>query len=291
MFARAAYARNAVARQKDRLVVEVSVVAQFEALVDDLADEVESLFDARFQKIHGQRIDFVFIDMEHTHVTVDKDLLSLIIAANESGLGTCVRVKTNDQMLIRTVAEFGADAVVVPHCRTAEEAKSMIAAVKFPPYGIRGSATDCRSAGYGCYPDFSFPEYVDKSNRETLIIPLAEDPEFFDNIDEILDVEGLGGIQLGPSDLALGLGIKETYNFDNPEVKKRFTELFRKAKEKNIPLMGPIAPPTYERACEMVENGVRVMTLRNDVTNFRLMLQNMRKTVYCPLKEKYEGKL
>lgn len=241
------------------------------------------------QMIGYSGFDFVFIDMEHTPVTIDRELQSLIIAANESGLATCVRVKANDQTLIRTTAEFGADAIVVPHCRTAEDARNMVAAVRFPPFGIRGSATDCRSAGYGCYPDFSFPEYVDKSNKETVVIPLAEDPEFFDNIDEILAVEGLGGIQLGPSDLALGLGIKETYNFDNPAVKSRFTILFEKAKEKGIPLMGPIAPPTFERACEMIENGVRVMTLRNDITNFKMLLKDMRKNVYVPLKEKYEG--
>ena len=155
------------------------------------------------QMIGYSGFDFVFIDMEHTPVTIDRELQALIIAANESGMGTCVRVKYNDEVLIRTTAEFGADAVVVPHCRTAEDARKMVQAVRFPPYGVRGSATDCRSAGYGCYPDFNFGEYVEKCNRETLIIPLAEDPEFFDNMDEILDVEGLGGVQLGPSDLAL----------------------------------------------------------------------------------------
>ena len=145
------------------------------------------------QMIGYSGFDFVFIDMEHTPVTIDRELQALIIAANESGMGTCVRVKYNDEVLIRTTAEFGADAVVVPHCRTAEDARKMVQAVRFPPYGVRGSATDCRSAGYGCYPDFNFGEYVEKCNRETLIIPLAEDPEFFDNMDEILDVEGLGG--------------------------------------------------------------------------------------------------
>lgn len=241
------------------------------------------------QMIGYSGFDFVFIDMEHTPVTIDRELQSLIIAANESGMGTCVRVKYNDEVLIRTTAEFGADAIVVPHCRTAADAKKMVEAVRFPPYGVRGSATDCRSAGYGCYPDFNFAEYVEKSNKETLIIPLAEDPEFFDNIDEILSVDGLSGVQLGPSDLALGLGIKETYNFDNPEVKNRFELLYKKAKEKGVPLMGPIAPPTFERAKEMVENGVRVMTLRNDITNFKLLLAGLRKDVYLPLKEQFEN--
>ena len=240
------------------------------------------------QMIGYSGFDFVFIDMEHTPVTIDRELQALIIAANESGMGTCVRVKYNDEVLIRTTAEFGADAVVVPHCRTSEDARKMVQAVRFPPYGVRGSATDCRSAGYGCYPDFNFGEYVEKCNRETLIIPLAEDPEFFDNMDEILDVEGLGGVQLGPSDLALGLGIKETYNFDNPQVKSRFERLFKKAKEKGIPLMGPIAPPNLERAIEMAENGVRVMTLRNDVTNFKMLLAGLRKDVYIPLKKHFE---
>ncbi|MFR2824635.1 MAG: hypothetical protein ACLTCQ_08665 [Enterocloster bolteae] len=95
-------------------------------------------------------------------------------------------------------------------------------------------------------------------------------------------------MQLGPSDLALGLGIKETYNFDNPQVKSRFERLFKKAKEKGIPLMGPIAPPNLERAIEMAENGVRVMTLRNDVTNFKMLLAGLRKDVYIPLKKHFE---
>ena len=68
------------------------------------------------QMIGYSGFDFVFIDMEHTPVTIDRELQALIIAANESGMGTCVRVKYNDEVLIRTTAEFGADAVVVPHC-------------------------------------------------------------------------------------------------------------------------------------------------------------------------------
>ncbi|MFR2690983.1 MAG: hypothetical protein ACLTBV_06185 [Enterocloster bolteae] len=52
--------------------------------------------------------------------------------------------------------------------------------------------------------------------------------------------------------------------------------------------MGPIAPPNLERAIEMAENGVRVMTLRNDVTNFKMLLAGLRKDVYIPLKKHFE---
>lgn len=50
----------------------------------------------------------------------------------------------------------------------------------------------------------------------------------------------------------------------------------------------PIAPPNLERAIEMAENGVRVMTLRNDVTNFKMLLAGLRKDVYIPLKKHFE---
>lgn len=234
--------------------------------------------------------DFVFIDCEHTTTAIDTNLQSLIITANSVGMGTIVRVKINDEVMIRQAIEYGADGVVVPHCRNAEEARRMVQAAKFPPLGVRGSATDCRSAGYNCYPDFNFKEYVRKSNEETLIIPMAEDPEFFDNIDEILAVDGISAFLLGPSDLSLGLGIFETYNMENPEIKNRFQMLFQKAKEKGIPLMSPIAPPTLDKAKSMVENGVRIMTLRNDVTNFRLAIQGLKKNVYDPLKTEFENK-
>ena len=51
--------------------------------------------------------------------------------------------------------------------------------------------------------------------------------------------------------------------------------------------MGPIAPPNLERAIEMAENGVRVMTLRNDVTNFKMLLAGLRKDVYIPFKKAF----
>lgn len=231
--------------------------------------------------------DFVFIDTEHTATPISKELQHLILTANSVDMGTIVRVKYNDEVMIRQVIEFGADGVVVPHCRSIEEAEAMVRAAKFPPYGVRGSATDCRSAGYACYPDFNFKEYVKMSNEQTLIIPMAEDPEFFDNIDDILNVDGISSFFLGPSDLSLGLGIYETYNMGNPEIRNRFEMLYQKAKERNIPLASPIAPPTLEKAQEMVEKGVRIMTLRNDISTFREALQNIIQHIYKPLKQNH----
>lgn len=234
--------------------------------------------------------DFVFIDTEHTPMFMNRELQNMIITANSVGMGTVARVKIKDDWMIRTCFEFGADGVVFPHCRCKPDVEEAVSYSKFYPMGIRGSATDCRSAGYGVYPDFSFPEYVRRSNKETLVIPLAEDPEFYDNIDEILSVPGIGAVSIGSSDLALSLGILETYNMNIPEVKDRLELLFAKCKEANIPVMSPIAPPTAEKAMELADKGCRLLICRNDVSHFGNILKQYQNTVYKPFKEYWNSK-
>ena len=232
--------------------------------------------------------DFIFLETEHTPVPIARELQNLITTANSAGLGVICRVKCNDEVMIRQAFEFGADAVVVPHCRTAEDVRKMVKAAKFPPLGVRGAATDVRAAHYGCDYDFNYREFLKRSNEDTLCIALAEDPEFFENMDEILEVPGLSAVSLGPSDLSLALGNPDTYNLDMPEVKVRFEKLYKAAKEKNIPIMGPIAPPTYERLKQMKGQGLRIAILRNDITNFRNTLKGIIDNVVEPIR-KEEG--
>lgn len=229
--------------------------------------------------------DFIFLETEHTPVPIARELQTLITAANSSGLGVICRVKYNDEVMIRQAFEFGADAVVVPHCRTAEDVRKMVRAAKFPPLGVRGAASDVRCAHYGCDPDFNYQDFLKKSNEDSLCIALAEDPEFFDNMEEILAVPGLSAVSLGPSDLSLALGNPDTYNLDMPEVRVRFEKLYRAAKERNIPIMGPIAPPTYERLKQMTDQGLRIAILRNDITNFRNTLKGIIDQVVTPIRK------
>ena len=234
--------------------------------------------------------DFIFLETEHTPVPIARELQTLITVANSAGLGVICRVKYNDEVMIRQAFEFGADAVVVPHCRTAEDVRKMIRAAKFPPEGIRGAASDVRAAHYGCGKDFNYREFLKKTNEDTLCIALAEDPEFFDNMDEILSVPGLAAVSLGPSDLSLALGNPDTYNLDMPEVRVRFEKLYKAARERGIPIMGPIAPPTYERLKQMTEQGLRIAILRNDITNFRNTLNGIVENVIVPIREEEAAK-
>ena len=165
----------------------------------------------------------------------------------------------------------------------------MVRSAKFPPDGVRGAASDVRAAHYGCGPDFNYQQFLKKTNEEVMCIALAEDPEFFENMDEILSVPGLSAVSLGPSDLSLALGNPDTYNLDMPEVRIRFEKLYAAAKARGIPVMGPIAPPTYERLKQMKENGLRLAILRNDITNFRNTLKGIVDNVVTPIRQEESG--
>lgn len=208
--------------------------------------------------------DYVFIDCEHTPLGVDASLENVLRAADYAGLGTIVRVKGNDEHMIRNALEFGADAVCVPHVRTAADAQRAVLCGKFPPWGIRGAAGDVRSAHYGAGA-FDWQQYAERSNLDSMIVPLAEDREFFDNIDEILAVKGVDMINVGPLDLAMSLGLQSLVRTDVPEVQTRLDLLFKKTAEKGIHVMCPALPATLEQARKLVAAGAKAIALRNDL--------------------------
>jgi 4-hydroxy-2-oxoheptanedioate aldolase len=229
--------------------------------------------------------DFVFIDSEHTPLGADATLEHLVRAADCAGLATMLRVKSNDEHQIRNALELGVDGVCVPHIRTAEDARHAVRAAKFPPQGVRGAAAEVRAANYGAGA-FDWQEYVRRSNEDSVVIALAEDKDFFDNIDDILAVEGLDMVNFGPTDLAMSLGLPMLYRMDVPEIDGPFTELLAKAADRGIKVMCPGAPPTREQVERLIGRGIAATILRNDVVNFRLVCQQYADQIMAPLRER-----
>lgn len=242
--------------------------------------------DPVFLEIIGHcGLDFVFIDTEHTPFGQDRDLENLIRAADAVGISAVVRIAHNDEVAIRKCFEFGAAAVAVPHIKTAEDVRKMVEAVKFPPMGKRGVASDVRASNYCAAEDFDWAEYIRHSNENTMLIPMCEDPEFFDNIDEILEVPGISAILFGSTDLSMAMGIQKLYQIDNPQIRQKFEILSQKAGEKGIPLVCTIAPLTFEKAWEMAKQGVRILILKNDISNFKNMVQELAANIVKPLRQ------
>jgi 2-keto-3-deoxy-L-rhamnonate aldolase RhmA len=144
-------------------------------------------------------VDFVIIDNEHgpAHIESTENMLR---AARASGVIPVVRTLESD---ILRVLDIGASAIQVPQVSSAEQAKRIVAAAKYPPAGMRGAAFSTRAAGYGF---FAGDRHIADSNAGTAVIVMTETRAAIEHIDEILSVPGIDAVFFGPNDLSFSFG-------------------------------------------------------------------------------------
>ncbi|MCA9058799.1 MAG: 2-dehydro-3-deoxyglucarate aldolase [Planctomycetaceae bacterium] len=144
------------------------------------------------------RVGFPWLTVDLEHSPIDWQTASLMFAViAESGCVPLARVPRGDHDLIKRVLDGGAMGIVVPMVDTVEQAKTAIAAAKYPPTGNR-------SIG-GSIPAMNFAttagEYYQKANDEILVILQTESPQGVDNAEEIYSLPGVDAIFVGPNDL------------------------------------------------------------------------------------------
>ena len=211
--------------------------------------------------------DWLLIDMEHgsgSYQTLVGQLQAL--AASGSHATPIVRVESNDATVIKRVLDCGAYGVMVPGIRDAEEAKAAVAAMLYPPAGIRGIA-GARCAAYG-----NDKSYVQQANDNMAMFLQIETKEAIENIGAILDVPGIDVAFLGPNDLSAALG--HVGNWEHPEVVVAIEKMEKAAQARSIPL-GTVSR-SWEAAKRCIERGYRAQALMGDVP---LMAQAARQIV------------
>ena len=146
--------------------------------------------------------DFVLLDCEHG--AADAATIDLLVMGCHSGdTIPVVRVLRNDEPEpMMQVLDLGAQGVLIPHCRTADDARRLRQAVAYPPHGQRGFGPG-RGSKWGL---LSTAEYLAAIDDTILTLALVEDPEGIERIDEIAAV-GLDVLWVGTSDLACALGV------------------------------------------------------------------------------------
>jgi 2-keto-3-deoxy-L-rhamnonate aldolase RhmA len=181
--------------------------------------------------------DFVMIDMEHSRVNAET-MVHCIRAAEVSGITPMVRVTENNPGQIRAAVESGAQGIVVPHVKSAQEAQRAIEALRYPPEGKCGICPAIRSSYYS---QDGWGEYMAHSNKQTMFIPLLEDVEAIENAAEIFallkpgrDAAGLGLADISNSLLKPG----EKVNWQHPYLKEASTKVKAISEKTGIPLMG-----------------------------------------------------
>jgi staphyloferrin B biosynthesis citrate synthase len=155
-------------------------------------------------------MDCVCLDGEHAPFD-RRDLDMCVLAGRAGGLATLVRISHASDEHILNALDCGADGVVVPHVKSADQARAIAKACHYGPGG-RGYAGSSRSAGYGLTP---MAAHQANSAAATTVIAQIEDLEALDEIDEIAAVNGIDALFIGRIDLTVALGCD---NPDDPKV-------------------------------------------------------------------------
>lgn len=144
-------------------------------------------------------LDWVVIDTEHGHLD-HKEVLEHLRALRGGQTVGLVRVQEIEQGVIKRILDLGADGILIPQIRTAEEVERAVCFAKYPPRGIRGIGGE-RATAWG-----RNLAYARTGNEHTLVIPLIERVEAGKNIEAIMDVPGVDAFFFGPADYSASAG-------------------------------------------------------------------------------------
>lgn len=170
--------------------------------------------------------DYIILDTEHGPVSIESQQNN-IRAAEARGTVPIIRLPDCDENTIGKALDIGAYGIQVPQIKNADEAKRVVKYSKFYPYGMRGVCRFVRAADYSNMDRYSYFN----SSKDLLIILQLEGVDAIENLDEILEVEGVDILFIGPYDLSQSLGIPGQVN--SPEVVSEMKKIVERAKKKN----------------------------------------------------------
>ncbi len=157
--------------------------------------------------------------------------------------------------------EIGARIILVPMVNDADYARRIVDVGKYPPVGHRGFNTRTRGMGFGM---LDLQDVLARANARTHLFAQIETTEAVASIDEILAVDGLSGIFMGPGDLAASMG--RAGQMGDPELREAVLSCMAKARAANklsgiFTLPGPLLSAAMKAGCDLVVCGGDVMDL------------------------------
>jgi 4-hydroxy-2-oxoheptanedioate aldolase len=200
--------------------------------------------------------DVIWFDMEHrAHGFEMVDRVS--VACRATGIDLMVRIRKTGYTSVMRALEFGANGVMVPHCRSAEEARQWVEWTRFPPLGKRGFDGAGADGDYGLANPL---EFLREQNEETFLVLQIEDRESVECVDEIAAVEGVDLLFVGPGDLSISYGVP--LQRDHALVQRAFDKVANAA-AKAGKWWGTVTP-TPESAQLELDRGARMVTCADD---------------------------
>lgn len=202
--------------------------------------------------------DFAVLDGEHSENAIGD--LAAMLRAVEAAPGETApvfRVRGNDRAAIRRLLDLGPAGILIPQIESAEEAREAVAATLYPPEGVRGVAGS-RASDYGA----TLGEYVETANDEVATILQVETEGALDDLEDIVAIDGLDALFVGPADLSARLGVFG--EFDSEQFRSAIERIVAVAGEADVPV-GTLATSTDHVGERMDGWGMDFLVVGTDV--------------------------
>ena len=170
----------------------------------------------------GAGFDWLLIDGEHAPNDLNSILAQLQVIAAYPASHAIARVPVGHgdvgTALIKQYLDLGVQTILVPMVDTAEQARDIVQATRYPPQGVRGMA-GARASRWGRIENYGL-----HANEQICLLVQAETQTALDNLDEIAAVEGVDGVFIGPADLSASMGFVGQQ--DHPQVRQAIEGAF-----------------------------------------------------------------
>lgn len=218
-----------------------------------------SLADAGAAEIVGSTgFDWVLIDGEHAPNDI-RSIRAQLSALQNSASPALVRVPIGETWVIKQVLDVGAQTIMVPMVESADQARDLVRACTYPPGGTRGvGAAAARATNFGAISD-----YVSTADDQICLLVQVESRAGIAALDDILEVDGIDGVFIGPADLSTDMGFKG--NVDAPEVQDTIRDALKRiaaaGKAPGIMSLGDKTPAYLDAGAKFLAVGIDVVLL------------------------------
>jgi len=210
--------------------------------------------------------DTITIDLQHGQNDYSSSI-PMLQAISNSNVIPMARVPWSEPGIIMKMLDLGVMGIIAPMINTKKQCEEFISYCNYPPIGQRSFGPMRAQLIYGS-------EYFKQSNRFISTFAMIETQEAVDNIDEILSIDNLTGIYIGPADMSSSFGLEPKFDVTEDPVFSNIKIIVKKANERGK--IAGIHNGTTDYAKKMINIGYKFLTISSD---FRSMTNHAQQVV------------
>jgi 4-hydroxy-2-oxoheptanedioate aldolase len=215
---------------------------------------IPSIWTAELMSHQGY--DSITVDTQHGLIGYDV-AMPMLMAISTTQAMPIARAPWNEPGSIMKLLDAGAMGIICPMVNSRAEAEAFVGACRYAPQGYR-------SAGPTRVNVYAGPDYLQHANESIITLAMIETAQALKNVDEIMSTPGLDGIYIGPTDLAISLGIKPGGPLTEPRLNEAITTVLAAARKHGI--VPGIHTSKAADASYVIECGFRFVTIGSDTS-------------------------